>query len=473
MPMTRARCPMAKVILVGSLLLLLARSRSLSELRADAEQRNGNTDIYLPVTRDVPIFGQLRELLHYWLRIGPDDIVVVSSQYMVRLHKGRVVWTQRFRATRAAGTLWNDSATACFSPNGVIVVIHRVKHDAAAPAMVVVSVVSPGTGRLLSQTRYWSPEDTDSQVLTMIPWRNGASVLFGHPGSSDPPVEWVMRIRWDGSRIEVSYADPVGVKGWWYLGEPRRPGLRSVVLARTMRGKHEGRLKILRSPNRVRSVAPPPAHRFRFLLWATVDEPTGTLFLYDNRQVGGGLIAYDLRTGQRRWRSPFPWVPSGPGRLTCQDDRVIVAGKRGRREEIVMLDRRTGVVTSTLEGPAAFGLSWHVDLRFHRGEELFVADWGTHSENAIEYVIRRRRGEQGKPRVVASVRIVEWIARCGPKGVSFLLPASDGYWLGLPCGIIAYRKHGSSAPARRIQLEHVEMRRPGKDRSGGADRSHR
>ena len=41
----------------------------------------------------------------------------------------------------------------------------------------------------------------------------------------------------------------------------------------------------------------------------------------------------------------------------------------------------------------------------------------------------------------------------GGHSVGFLLPNSDGYWLGLRGGMIAYRRDGSVEPQRNIQLK--------------------
>lgn len=463
---TRSAAPSIQVSLLAALAVALWPGSGHGGVRMIGEPGSPNTVIYLPeVKSDKAVLGQ--EPLLFWWQTGPDDLVVTTAQHVVRLRRGKLAWAQRLRSLDTSGhhlaEFWRAPIALCLASGDVLLGVYR-KHTphwvrwSNRPSgfhEMSLAALSVRSGRILAQGSCPLPESIWPDVAAMIPWQKGALALFGGGrGFADFPwVEYAIRFAYAKGQIRIVETDPFGLKETYCYGRRLDKAGSSCVVSRSTRAKapdgtwdywHD-RAKVFRSPDRIYEISARKGQRVRLGEWSAVIHPTHTLLLRDQGSGKPILVAFDLHTGEMRWRVPWPGNIPGGSDVAIQGDRIVaVRDDRDEHDGIVMIDTRSGKVTAVL-GRKPDGTRWNLafgPVAFLHGEDVVFAvasEWPD-ANGKIVYSVYRVPISGGQPKRVTQIRAPEGFGPGGLREVKFLLPSSDGFWLGLASGVIAYRE---------------------------------
>jgi len=418
--------------------------------------------IWMPVV-DAGVSGKGHDPIMSWFQIGETDLIVLTAHHAIRLHGRSPVWTRRFRFLGEKDFSRGNPPPAygCKGLDGLLFLVHPSggAMGGMGESSVVLSAVSFETGELLAQGIHALPKGVDPRVLAMIPWKDGAMVLFGPSNVSHAQVEAARRFSFEGGQIRASLLDLADLTGWTYFDQRRDPCGESVVLAKRQDGNT--RVQVIRNRGRgVRSITIRMGEDDWLQTWALDVQAHDVLVVRGMMDGMHVLMAFDLISGRKTWTTASNWLFWGDGaELAVGTEHIYGLAHNIKRlmatDRIMSLAIRSGTISMfesrNRKGPLDTAPTGPVVCR--KGATVMLA---LHSLPTVPHAgvfpVCTFSETSRKLLRCSHVKVLRKSGQPVVKRSAFLLPSSNGLWHGLDCGVVAYWRFGGKGTAEDIRL---------------------
>ena len=369
---------------------------------------------------------------------------------------------------------WLVETGACAGPEGlawIVQWVQSVEEVHPPPETLSVYALRESDGSVIAQGQFDFPGAGDVGVVGILAESGSCAVIVGEVGGRAPEVKSFWRFALDGDdidmvdKIQASREDTYGLIGGqlvndassilgeptpWILAARESEGVKSILVVSGSLG----------GPARSHCLRLAPDDRDKRILDGWCDPSDGTVVLnIREHDAPDALVAYDLANGKVKWRSSAPdGIVFTPLRCAFREENWLVAFALNQNGEahVGAIDLTDGAAKLLLSPPNnAHGSFSHGQIAAMKdGRAYAVCNDDTPGGNECRHQILSVPVTGGEAEVVDSVRITR--RRGDPVlggSVAFLLPAENGYWVGLAGGVIGYRLWASDDPPQVLELD--------------------